>query len=259
MRLVETRFTRGDREYAAALVWSDVQLRDQPTQIRSIDPVLFLANKLLWYAARHGTVPIVGLGEATELLTWKLRRQGTAQPRRGLLSARSGAAFAAFAAGLALDFVPDKQLAATPIVRLVDFKQRNRDLLAQHQLHLIEVAEAFAALPDGADFDGRLAQLRLQALRERLDLDARARDAWLGCGLELTKKAIGAATAGMFSGLAVLRGHTWNDVLTAALPSAVAAGGIVLSSVVEAAAKARARPAPVMAYLFRAAEAVGAG
>lgn len=257
MRLVETRFPPGDREYAAMLVWSDVQLRNHPTRTRAIDPVLFLANKLLWYAARRDAVPIVGRDYATELISWKLRGLGTAHQGRGLLSARGNSALAAFAAGLALDFVPDEQLAATPVSRLVDFKQRNRELLAHHQLHLVEVAEAFAALPEGADFQARLAQLRLEARRERLDLDSRARDAWIGCGLELAKKAIGAATAGLFSGLAVLRGHSLSDVLTAALPAAVAAGGVVLSSVVETSAKARMKSTPAMAYLFRAAEAVG--
>lgn len=259
VRLVETRAPRGDREYAAALVWSDVQLRDHPTRTRAIDPVLFLANKLLWYAARRGTVPIVGRDYATELIAWKLRGHGTSHQGHGLLSDRGSSVLAAFAAGLALDFVPDEQLASTPISRLVDFKQRNHELLAQHQLHLVDVAEAFAALPEGADFEARMAQLRLQARRERLDLDARARDAWLGCGLELAKKAIGAATAGLFSGLAVLRGHSLSDVVAAALPAAVAAGGVVLSSVIETGTQARAKPTPAMAYLFRAAEAVGAG
>jgi hypothetical protein len=255
-QLVDRRVPRDDREYAAVLVGSDAQLRGHLTRARAIDPILFLANKLLWYAARHGTVPLAGRDYATELIAHKLRGLGTVRHGHGLLSARGGSAFAAFAAGLALDFVPDEQLVATPIPRLVDFKQRNRELLAQHQLHLVEVAEAFAALPDGSDFDGRLAQLRIQARRERLELDARARDAWVDGGLELTKKAIAAAAAGLFSGLMVLRGHTLSDVLVAALPAAVTAGGVVLSSVVEIGAKARARPTPAMAYLFRAAEAV---
>lgn len=256
-RLVDTRVPRSDRDYATALVRADVQLRDHKTRPHEIDPVLFLANKLLWFAAHRGSVPIVGRDYASELIAHKLCGLGTAHPGRGLPSARGGSLLAAFAAGLALDFVSDEQLAATPISQLVDFKHRNRALLAQHQLHLIDVAETFAALPEGTDFANRLAQLRLQARRDRLDLDARARDAWLDAGLDLAKKAIGAATAGLFSGLAVLRGHTLSDVVAAALPAAVAAGGVVLSSALDADSKARAKPPAAMAYLFRAAETLG--
>jgi hypothetical protein len=252
-RLVEAQSANADREYAAVLVWSDVQVRDRILGAAPVDPLLFLLNKLLWMSAHRGAVPIVGRGYATELLAHKLRRTGTARLGLNLLSARGIPLFATFAAGLSFDFVPDAQLVATPLPRLIEFKQRHRDLLARHQLHLVEVAEAFAALPDDADFPGRLAQLRLQAQRERLELEERAREAWIEVGLDLAKKAIGAASAGALSGLAVLRGHSWSDVLAATVPAAVAASGVVLSSVIDSRAKARARATP-MAYLFRAAE-----
>lgn len=251
--LVETLAPATAREYAAVLVWSDIQVRDHVRRTGLIDPLLFLLNKLLWFSAQHNSVPIVGSGYATELLAHKLRQTGAGHLGRNLLSARGTPMFAMFAAGLSLDFVTDAQLAAAPIARLVEFKQRHRDLLARHQLQLIEVAEAFAALSEDADFDGRVTQLRLQARREQLELDERARDAWIDVGLDLTKKAIVAATAGAFSGLAVLREHSWGDVLAASLPAAVAAGGVVLSSLVDSRAKARAK-ATSMAYLFRAAE-----
>lgn len=255
-QLIEAQTSSADREYAAALVWSDVEVRDRILRTASVDPLLFLLNKLLWCAAQHDAVPIVGRRYATELLARKLRQTGTAHLGQNLLSARGMPAFATFAAGLSLDFVPDAQLAAAPISRLIEFKQRNLDLLARHQLHLVEVAEAFAGLPEDADFQGRLVQLRIEARRERIDLEERAREAWIDAGFDLAKKAIGAAAAGAFSGLAVLRGHSWNDVLAAALPAAVAAGGVVLSSVVDSRGKARARPTP-MAYLFRVAEHLG--
>jgi len=254
-RLVATRIPAKACEYAAVLVWSDVQIRDHVRRTAPLDPVLFLLNKLLWFAVQRDAIPIVGRGYATDLLAHKLRQTGTGRLGRNLLSARSIPTFATFAAGLSLDFVSDAQLTSTPISRLIEFKARHRDLLARHQLHLIEVAEAFAALPEDADFHGRLAQLRLQAQRERLELEDRARDAWVEVGLDLTKKAIGAATAGALSGLAVLRRHSWSDVLAASLPAAVAAGGVVLSSLVEHRGKARTKATP-MAYLFRAAQHV---
>jgi hypothetical protein len=218
-----------------------------------VDPLLFLLNKLLWLSAHRGTVPIVGRGYATELLAHKLRRTGTGHLGPNLLSARGIPLFAAFAAGLSFDFVSDTQLVATPLPRLIEFKRRHRDLMARHQLHLVEVAEAFTALPEDADFHGRLAQLRLQAQRERLELEERAREAWIEVGLDLAKKAVGAASAGALSGLAVLRGHSWSDVLAATVPAAVAATGVVVSSVIDSRAKARAKVTP-MAYLFRAAD-----
>jgi hypothetical protein len=251
--LVATRVPANALEYAAVLVWSDIQVRDHIRWSSQIDPVLFLLNKLLWFSACRDLVPIAGCGYATELLAQKLRQTGTGHLGHNLLSARGTPMFATFAAGLSFDFVTDTQLVAAPISRLIEFKQRHRDLLARHQLQLVEVAEAFAALSEGADFHTRVTQLRLQARRERLELEERARDAWVEVGLDLTKKAIVAATAGAFSGLAVLRGHSWSDVLAASLPAAVAAGGVVLSSIVDHRAKARAKATP-MAYLFRAAE-----
>lgn len=251
--LVATRVPANAREYAAVLVWSDIQVRDHLRGSAPIDPVLFLLNKLLWFSAYRDLVPIAGCGYATELLAHKLRQTGSGHLGHNLLSARGTPMFATFAAGLSFDFVTDTQLVTAPISRLLEFKQRHRDLLARHQLQLVEVAEAFAGLSEDADFHGRVTQLRLQARRERLELEERARDAWIEVGLDLTKKAIVAATAGAFSGLAVLRGHSWSDVLAASLPATVAAGGVVLSALVDNRVKARAKATP-MAYLFRAAE-----
>jgi hypothetical protein len=252
--LIEERMPRSERDYAAVLVGSDVAARDRLHASDLADPVfpvLFLANKLIRFAATTGAIPIVGQDWAAELLIGKAAAN-SARIGGGLLTMRGGVHAAAFAAGLALDFVGDEQLSRTPIDRLVDFKRKHRSLLERHQLHLIKVAQAFASLPDDSHFDDRLAELRLEAHRDRVDLEAHARDAWAVSGLELLKKAVTAASAGLFSGLAVLRGHTLQDVLTAALPAAAAAGGVVVAAVVDAHAKAHASIASSMTYLFRA-------
>jgi len=255
--LVVDRVPAKERDYASVLVWSDEEVRDALRDAETRDPAfatLFLANKLLWFAAEHGTVPIVGRPHATEILGRKAARLET-RVGAGLLSLRGGASFTAFAAGLALDFVDDEVLAKIPIARLVDFKSAHRALLERHQLHLVEVAQKFSALADGGDFTNRLAELRVEARNERARLEDHARKAWTETGLELAKKAVIAASASLFSGLAVLRGHSLHDVLVAALPAAVAALGVGTSAAVEAATKSRSAAPPTMAYLFRAAEA----
>lgn len=255
---LDERVPRAARDYAAVLVWSDVAARDRlrPTDLADpAFPILFLANKLVWVAATTGAVPIVGCDWAAELLLGKVAASN-ARVGSGLLTMRGGVHAAAFATGLALDFVGDAELARTPLDRLVAFKHKHRALLERHQLNRIEVARAFSALPDGTDFDERLAALRLEARRERVELETHARAAWADSGLELAKKAITVASTSLFSGLVVLRGHSLADVLTAAVPAAVSAAGVVVAAALETHAKAKAPASSSMTYLFRARELV---
>jgi len=213
--------------------------------------VALLLNKLLLVSAASNAVPIVGREYAAELLLDKLRVAPTTG-RGTLVSPKQGASLTAFAAGLTLDFVPDHALQAIPFETLRVFKKENRVLLDRHQRHLIEVAQNFAAMPDSAEFDDRLRKLRLDAVNARAELDDAARNAWRSFGSDLAKYATTAVAAGFFSGLAVLRGYSLNDFLTAAGPAAMAALAAVGVGAISAVEKLRGHSGGKFAYLFRA-------
>lgn len=257
--LVGQEIPRGDLDYAALLVFSDPSVRAEATPASLGDPVFaisFLLHKLLLFAAATGAVPIVGKKYAAALIAKKLSGHAARDGSRSVMKQEERVTFAALAAGLSLDFVADEELSATPFERLVEFKQKNSSLLEKHQLHLIEVAEEFAGLPDGSGFDDRLRRLRTEALRKRVELDEAAKEAWLAMGQKLLKKAVAAGSAGFFSGLAILRGYSLHDIVTAAAPAAVSAVGAATLGAVDAISKLRKQRRGDLAYLFRAEEAM---
>ncbi len=256
---VMARVPRTELDYAELLVYSDLAVRERAPIELLADPVFaisYLLNKLLLISATTGAIPIVGSQHASELLLSKLGGQPARRRPGALVAPLKGISVAAFAAGLTFDFIPDDALAALDFARLVEFKQKNSDLLEQHQLHLIEVAQAFSGAPDGPEFADRLERLRIEALRRRAELDRKGKEAWNSLGLSLFEKAVAAGTAGFFSGLAVLRGHTIQDVLIAAGPAAISAAGAVVVGMADVVAKLRSERRYEFAYLLRAKEAL---
>ncbi|HEX2569114.1 MAG TPA: hypothetical protein VH877_06090 [Polyangia bacterium] len=244
-----------DLDYAGLLVFSDRVARDRAPMIAITDPVFavsFLLHKLLLYAARTGAVPIVGREYAAEMLLEKLAQMPRRGRQAGPLAPPRSVTVASFSAGLSFDFLSDAELCAVDFARLLRFKERNSELLERHQVHMIEVAQAFAGLPAGPEFESALERLRTEALRKRVELDGHAHEAWRALGYSLFGKAVSAATAGFFSGVAVLRGHSMQDLLTAAAPAALSAAGVAVVGVVEALAALRKSRQGDLSYLFRA-------
>jgi hypothetical protein len=141
-----------------------------------------------------------------------------------------------------------------PFEALARFKETHRELLAQHQLHLLEVAERCAELPDDPEFDHRLATLRAAAERRRLELEHEAQRAWLGAGFDVARSALLASSTALVGGLAVVRGTSWPELLTVGIPAAMAGVGTAALASMEAAAKIKAQKRHAMAYLFESAK-----
>ena len=136
-------------------------------------------KKVVVNLAATGTLPIVGRKYAAELLCHKIERWTQDQDARALVvpaTPRQSLSFSAFAAGLALGFLPDDQLAKIPFTALRRFKEEHKTLLETHQHHLLDVAERFHCLPNDPEFADRLRSLRADAAKQRatLELDASA-------------------------------------------------------------------------------------
>jgi hypothetical protein len=241
---------QADRDYATMVAFCDPGVVDAMARhSRRIEAVAvaYLVNKLLLHADRTSTIPIVGQQLAAEILRWKLRRRAS----RGV-GARHANALAAFAAGLSLDFISDAELENVELSKLLRFKERNLNLLERHQVHLLEVAQTFNDFPAGDGFDQRLEQLKTEARKARLELDATARAAWFGMGLGLAKDAVVGAATGLMPVLAVLRVHGIADAAIGLAAASAGAVGAVAAKAADAFEKVRTASQFSMAYLLRA-------
>lgn len=255
--IVGERLPKRDVKYASLVVQCDAELKGR-LPARALDEtfsVLFLVNKLLFHAARTGTVPIVGRRYATELLTRKLDAWTHDAVNSSALTAatpRGAMTYSTFAAGLSLSFVPDAALIDVAFDSLKQFKEKNAGLLEKHQLHLLEVAERFEAMPSGPELFEHLATLRAEAVKQRAVLDEEARAAWRSLGVDMLKNSVIAGSTALVTGLAVLKGITFDDLLTAAVPAAIASSGAAVAAIVDATAKIKQTRRGTMAYLFEA-------
>lgn len=261
MRVLVERLPKRDVKYAALVVQCDIELKSRlPT--RALDDtfaVAFLSNKLLFHAARTGTVPIVGRRYATDILTRKLDAWTDDAASSSALTAatpQSGLTYSTFAAGLSMSFIPDAALVEAPFDILRTFKEKNAELLEKHQLHLLEIAERFSSLPNGPELGAQLGILRAEAAKHRAMLDEEARNVWSSLGVDMVKNSVISGSTALVTSLAVLRGITFDDLLTAAIPAAIAGSGAAIAAVVEAGAKMRAARRGTMAYLFEAERAL---
>jgi hypothetical protein len=258
LRAVVERLPKRDIRYASLVVRCDAELK-QRIPSRAIEDdvfgLVFLANKLLFHAARTGSIPIVGRRYATDILTEKLdawTKDSAASNALAAATPRGSLSYATFAAGLSLAFIPDDILINLPFETLIAFKEKNRPLMEKHQLHLLDVAETYSSLPPGQELAARLIALRAEAAKQRSLLDDEARGAWRALGVDVAKSSLLAGSTALVSGLAVLRGMTLGDLITAAVPAAIASGGAALAAVVDAAAKIKQARRGTMAYLFEA-------
>jgi hypothetical protein len=254
-RKIASSISQNDMRYTFFVARSDRSMSAALKLDSTFDRVLAVAlllEKLLLYAAANGLVPIVGRRWAAELLEARLSRGG--QPAgRALLSPTQGETYATFSAGLSLDFIDDSKLSLLPFDRLRTFKDDHRDLLHRHQLHLIEVARAFAALPNHEGRETALVDLRLDAMKKRAKLDDEARQSVLALGLDLVKKGIDNAFSkeGIIAGTATAL--ALNHSLGALLGGALVAGlGQSMAGFVELWRSRRAHQQELssLAYLF---------
>jgi hypothetical protein len=236
-----------DAEYAQLVVWSDADARAVLASSGPLGPplaVAYLLNKLLWRAREAALAPLVGQPYASDLLTWKIARAVSELPwKRQEMGHQYG--YAAFAAGLSLDFVGDEELATADIQRLAAFKASNRALLERNQAAIMEAVRKFDGLPLSDAFPSELARLRQEAVSERLRLDELARQAWTETGLGIAKRATAAAASG-FGAMLLL------SAAQAPLAALAAAGGVVAVEAMNALAKRATAPAPRMSFLFKA-------
>jgi len=241
------RIPERDAAYSELIVWSDAEARaalgtDAPPGAPLA--VSYLLNKLLWRARESGAAPLVGQPYASDLVVWKIGRIVSELPwKRQESGHRFG--YAAFAAGLSLDFVGDEDLASADIERLVAFKTANRPLVERAQQAVVEAVRRFDGLPSSGAFSTELTRLRQDALNERSRLEELARSAWLDTGLGLAKRAAAAAAKSSVGGMLVL------SVLQNPLAAVAAAGGIVAVEAVDALTKRASAPAPKMTFLFK--------
>lgn len=261
LRVMVERLPKRDVKYAALVVQCDAELKLRLPR-RALDDtfaIAFLSNKLLFHAARSGAVPIVGRRYATEFLTRKLETWTNDAANSSALTPatpQSALNYSTFAAGLSMSFIPDASLIEVPFDTLQAFKAKNGKLLEKHQLHLLETAERFSSLPQGPELAAQLGMLRAEAAKHRAMLDEEARDVWSSLGVDMVKNSMISGSTALVTSLAVLRGITFDDLLTAAIPAAIAGSGAAIAAVVEAGAKMRAARRGTMAYLFEAERAL---
>lgn len=253
LRIVAT-IPQSDLRYTAMVAACDRELAYALNLDRVVEPALAIAlllEKLLLYASANGLVPIVGRRWASKLLETKLSWAASGA-KRPLLLPHQAATYATFAAGLSLDFVDDRKLAALAFERLREFKDGHRALLDRHQLHLIEITRAFSALPSDDARDAALADLRLGALKRRLELDGEARQAVLTLGFDLVKKGIDSALSKEGVAIGVATALALDHSAVALLGGALFAGlGQSLSGLVELWRSQRThQPMNALAYLF---------
>jgi hypothetical protein len=246
-----------DRSYACQVMATDQDLVWAQNRYGAHDAVAALScltSKLLIHAARTGAVPIVGKSYAWSLLASKTRNAHAVSAPAALLgSDRQQVAYAAFAAGLSLGFLKPGTLGPLPFGRLQRFKSDHAKLLERHQLHLLEVTQAFRGIPDGPEFAEQVAALRASASKKRLDLDQEATDAWRSAFTDVGTHGIAAAAGAAIPALTVLWTGSMAHIASAALPSALAALGVVTTGVVKAVSKiGKANSSNAMAYLFEA-------
>ncbi len=246
-----------DARYAAMVVSSDAELDESVRERARAQPsfaIAYLANKLLYVAARDGRVPIVGRRYASEILKTKLVRRTAPAPATtppAAFSTGDGSSAASLAAGLSLAFVDDARLRSVEFEKLVRFKASHRGLLGRHQIHLVQTAQAFRSIPDTPDLDDRVRALRAEALGRRAELDLEAESAWRTAGFEIAAKAAETALAGAVSAIVVLRSGNIGQILVGAATAALAGAGIAAAKAISTvgAADLRART-DHFAYVF---------
>lgn len=256
LRRIVAQIPQRDLDYACFVTACDRPMADALGLDRHIEPafaIALLLEKLLVYAHENGLVPIVGRNWARRLLETKLTRP---QPpsERALLSPAQGIAYDTFSAGLSLDFVDDAKLGAIAFDKLESFKHTNRQLLERHQVHLSEVTQQFQALPNSSERARKLAELKLAACKQRIELETSAHESVLTLGLDLLKKGAESVTSkeGIFLGAtaALVVDKSLGALVGGAL---VAGAGQVVSGLVELWKSDRERVRTnSLAYLFAA-------
>lgn len=238
-----------DAEYAQLLVWCDVDAREllQLTAPPAAPLALaYLVNKLVQIADSRNLAPLVGQAYASDLLCWKVARSESLPWKRAELKNRLG--YAAFAAGLSLDFLEDEELACVPLEALAEFKRANAALLERSQAAVQDVARRFEGLPSSDAFQAELGKLRHDALEERMQIDELARKAWTDAGLRIGGRAVAAAASGLGGGLLLLSSHQ------AAVTAVAAVGAVVAGEALELIKGLAAGRRPRMSYLLKAGE-----
>ena len=234
-----------DIAYARSVVAGDAvarRLLGDAVQTSTSLALSYLLNRLNFCARMQNLIPVVGQPYASDMLVWKASQTPPALPWK-----RTGnrLAYAAFAAGLSLDFLDDANLVSIPIDRIADFKQRNQEILAASQKSILSVTDRFAKLPDSEEFPTALEQLRAEVSADRRKLDERAKQAWVEAGLRIAKKA-------MLSGGTLLSGGVLLNSLTTGLAaSAIGAGAVIASELIDPLRQQMQKPSASASYLFR--------
>jgi hypothetical protein len=237
-----------DIEYARLLVWSDAAACGEFGLKLAPEPALaiaYLLNKLVHCARQKGAAPLVGQQYAADLLAWKIA-QATNDLSWRRDEVRQHYGYAAFAAGLSLDFLHDSEIVAADVASLARFKTSHRDLFEKNQNAVMEVARKFDGLPNSDAFAAELSKLRHEAADERSRLENLAHQAWTEAGLRIAKRAVGAAVSGLGGGMLLL------SAKQAPIAAMAAAVGVIASEVADALSKRASAPPPRMSFLFKA-------
>jgi hypothetical protein len=233
-----------DADYAQVIAWSDAEarLRIGERLLTTKDlAVAYLLNKLEHCSRSRGLCPIVGQPYASDMLAWKASRREKVLPWK---SPPNRDTYAAFAAGISLDFLDDTDLVDADIDRLAQFKQDNRALLQESQRSLIGTAERFIGLSTAPEFQQELADLRASARENRRILDQQAKDAWHKAGLAILKKTVAAG------GTALAGGVLLSSFTTGVVATGIAAAAVVATEILDPLARKKGLPQG-MAYLYR--------
>jgi len=245
-----------DALYALRVVETDPQAQELEA-LRSDPPpqlaLAFLANKLVSYALAAGTIPVVGRTYASRYLSEKLRVAGaftSAQSHTSIVPPSRYQTVAGFGSGLSVGFIDDRTLTEIPFEKLERFKADHLSLLRRHQHWVVDTALGFQELVEGPDYREKLAALRLEAEKKRMDIEAEARDAWASTGLDITRQGLVVGTASVATGFAVLRTHSLEELLVAAVPGIVAGLGVAAAASLDAFAKSRRARRHSVSYLM---------
>jgi hypothetical protein len=252
MRDILVTVPKQDLEYAQSLVWSDVEIASVVGD-RPLPPdvsLMFLVNKLLVHASETGSVPMVGREYASRIVQTKLQTcAATFAPSARLSTLKQHMQYACISAGLAFGFVDDEVLVKTPMSRLIAFKEKNARLLDRNQVHLLDIAQQYAAL-SGSQLEDKIVALRTEGQKKRVELEEDARQLWLSAGLDVAKKSVVAASAssGLLTAIALVQHASLSHVAFASVPAAAAAA----TALIDVARSFNAKPRTPMAYLLSA-------
>jgi hypothetical protein len=257
LALVKSLIPGADLNYATMVVFSDAEVRSviKYDMVEPVFSLAYLVNKLLIYSAITGAIPVFGCAYATDIVVYKIRKMAKLLARQrsaSIVIPSQMTTLSAIAAGLSLGFVHDSDLLKASTAELIRFKQKSFSILQRHQTHIIETSRNFDGLPVGRDFQLHLSNLRLEAKKQRFELDTEIRDSWLSLGLSKTANVITSSISLLGSALGLTK--LGDPTLAFSLPVALANLGITTGMSQVAGHGRREIPASsqTMLYLFEA-------